>query len=293
MATLKERIESRPWMSAETKSQAMVKLAAILKKIGYPDKWRDYSTLVIDDQASAAELIRRCIEFNQRFQLSFVGKPVDRTLWGMSPPTVNAYYNPTFNEIVFPAGILQPPRFDPNADDAVNYGAIGMVIGHEITHGFDDEGRQYDAVGNLRDWWTEEDGKKFDTRAQKVVEQFNGYVAVDTLHVNGKLTLGENIADLGGLTIAYYAYQRSLKGKPAPVLDGLTGNQRFFLGHAQAWRRKSRPEMVRTTTLTDPHSPGEWRVNGPLSNMKEFFDAFGCQPGDPMVRSEDVRAEIW
>jgi putative endopeptidase len=193
---------------------------------------------------------------------------------------------------VFPAGILQPPQFDPRADDAVNYGAIGMVIGHELTHGFDDEGRQYDSAGNLKDWWTEEDSKRFDALANQVVEQYNGYVAVDTLKVNGKLTLGENLADLGGLTIAYHAWKRSLKGKPAPQsLDGLTPDQRFFIGFAQGWRRKLRPELTRLVTLTDPHSPAVWRVNGPVSNMKEFREAFGCKSGDTMVRAQSI--EIW
>jgi predicted metalloendopeptidase len=291
LATLSDRIATRPWMSEATKKQAQVKLAAILKKIGYPDKWRDYTRLEIDPSLSAGTNLERAREFQRHFLLSFIGKPVDRSLWGMTPPTVNAYYNPTFNEIVFPAGILIPPQFDPRVDDAVNYGAIGMVIGHEITHGFDDEGRLYDADGNLKDWWTDEDGHKFDALAAQVVAQYDGYVAVDTLHINGKLTLGENIADLGGLTIAYHAWQRSLKGKPAPVIGGWTGPQRFFLGYAQAWRRKYRPEMTRLATLSDPHSPAEWRVDGPLSNMKEFREAFGCKAGDPMVRSESI--EIW
>jgi len=290
-ATLRERIESRPWMSAETKRQAVRKLDAVLKKIGYPDKWRDYSKLAIDPALPALINLQRANAFERAFELSFIGKPVDRTLWGMTPPTVNAYYNPTFNEIVFPAGILMPPQFDPRVDDAVNYGAIGMVIGHEMTHGFDDEGRQYDAEGNLKDWWTADDSKRFDALAQKVVEQYDAYVAVDTLHLNGKLTLGENIADLGGLTIAFHAWQRSLKGKPAPVIDGYTGEQRFFLGFAQAWRRKLRPELTRTAALTDPHSTAYWRVNGPLSNMQEFRQAWGCKDGDPMVRAD--RIEIW
>ena len=212
----------------------------------------------------------------------------------MTPPTVNAYYNPSFNEIVFPAGILQPPYFDPAADDAVNYGAIGAVIGHELTHGFDDQGRQFDAHGNLREWWTAEDAKRFTARAQRVVAQFNGYLAVDTFHVNGALTLGENIADLGGLTVAYYAYEKSLEGKPRPPdIDGFTPEQRLFIGFAQEWRNVTRPESVRLRTLTDPHSPPRWRVNGPLSNMVEFARAFGCKAGDAMVRPDSVRAEVW
>ncbi|HYM82196.1 MAG TPA: M13 family metallopeptidase [Candidatus Limnocylindria bacterium] len=283
-AAFRERIANRPWMSETTKKQATRKLDAVMKKIGYPDTWRDYSALQVDAKASAVQNLRQAQEFEQRRQLAKIGKPVDRTEWGMSPPTVNAYYNPTFNEIVFPAGILQPPRFDPRADDAVNYGAIGMVIGHELTHGFDDEGRQYDAEGNLKDWWTEDDAKKFDALAKQVVEQYDAYLAVDTLRVNGKLTLGENIADLGGLTIAYEAWRRSLGGKPAPKIDGLTGEQRFFLGHAQGWRNKWRPEITRLVVLSDPHSPPVWRVNGPLAKMVEFRQAFGCKAGDAMVQ---------
>jgi predicted metalloendopeptidase len=290
-AAFAERIESRPWMSAETRKQAHRKLSTIVRKIGYPDKWRDYSRLDIDPALPAVVNLERARAFERAYELSWIGKPIDRTLWGMTPPTVNAYYNPTFNEIVFPAGILTPPQFDPRVDDAINYGAIGMVIGHEITHGFDDEGRQYDADGNLRDWWTKEDSDRFDALAHKVVEQYDAYVAVDTLRLNGKLTLGENIADLGGLTIAYHAWKRSLKGRPAPVIDGFTGEQRFFLGMAQAWRRKFRPEMLRMQALSDPHSTAYWRVNGPLSNMTEFRQAFGCKDGDPMVRAEQF--VIW
>uniref|UniRef100_A0A832I4U1 M13 family peptidase n=1 Tax=Eiseniibacteriota bacterium TaxID=2212470 RepID=A0A832I4U1_UNCEI len=288
-----ERIASRPWMSAETKKQAKRKLDAIVEKIGYPDKWRDYGKLEIDPSKSAVANLIAAQKHDARWQLDMIGRAPDRTLWGMSPPTVNAYYNPSFNEIVFPAGILQPPQFDPNADEAVNYGGIGMVIGHEITHGFDDEGRKYDADGNLRDWWTAEDGRRFEALAGKVVEQYDGYLGVDTLRVNGRLTLGENIADLGGLTIAYHAWKLSLKGRPAPVIDGWTGEQRFFLGYAQAWRRKYRPESVRQQLLTDPHSPAEWRVNGPVSNMPEFRAAFGCKEGDALVRAGEQQIVIW
>jgi predicted metalloendopeptidase len=292
-AAMRERIESRPWMSAETKKQAAKKLDAIIEKIGYPDKWRDYSKLAIDPAKPAVANLIAAQQHEARWQLDMIGKAPDRTLWGMSPPTVNAYYNPSFNEIVFPAGILQPPQFDPRADEAVNYGGIGMVIGHEVTHGFDDEGRKYDAEGNLKDWWTEEDGKNFEALAAKVVGQYDGYIGVDTLHVNGRLTLGENIADLGGLTVAYHAWKRSLKGKPAPVIDGWTGEQRFFLGYAQAWRRKYRPETTRQQVLTDPHSPAVWRVNGPVANMPEFRAAFGCKDGDALVRSGDSQIGIW
>jgi putative endopeptidase len=292
-ASMKERIDSRPWMSDATKQEAKAKLATMEIKIGYPDRWRDYSKLEIDGSAPAIELLRRAAAFDVRRNLDKIGKTVDRTEWFLAPQVVNAYYNPPVNEIVFPAGILQPPYFDPKADDALNYGAIGMVIGHEITHGFDDEGSKYDKVGNLHNWWTEEDRKKFDDKATLVVDQYNAYVGVDTLKVNGKLTLGENIADIGGMTIAYHAWKKSLKGKPAPVIDGYTGEQRFFLGTAQAWRRKLRPELTRTMVLTDPHSPSVWRVNGPLSIMPEFAAAFGCKAGDGMVRADNLRSEIW
>jgi len=292
-AAMKERIENRPWMSATTKKEALAKLEAIMLKIGYPDQWRDYSKLDIDATSSASTLLRRAAAFEVRRNLDKIGKPIDRGEWFLSASTVNAYYNPPVNEIVFPAGILQPPYFDPSVDPAYCYGSIGMVIGHEITHGFDDEGSQYDKVGNLHNWWTEADRKEFESKAQKVVEQYNGYIGVDTLKVNGKLTLGENIADIGGLTIAFHAWKLSLKGKPAPVIDGFTGEQRFFLGHAQGWRRKLRPELTRTIVLTDPHSPSEWRVNGPLSVMPEFFAAFGCKDGTAMVRAEQDRPAIW
>ncbi len=290
-ATFRERIQTRDWMGAVTKKQALRKLDAIINKIGYPDMWRDYTALQISGEASGIENLRNVQLFEANRQFTKVGKPVDRTEWFMSPPTVNAYYNPPVNEIVFPAGILQPPQFNPNADDAVNYGAIGMVIGHELTHGFDDQGRQYDAEGNLKDWWTADDAKNFKARADQVVQQYNAYVAIDTLHVNGELTLGENTADLGGITIAYYAYQKSLNGKAGQVIDGLTPEQRFFLGYAQSWRRKMRPEVERLRALTDPHSPAQYRVNGPLSNFPEFAKAFGCKAGDAMVRAEKI--SIW
>ncbi|MBI1798982.1 MAG: M13 family metallopeptidase [Candidatus Eisenbacteria bacterium] len=289
--TLRERIAKLDWMSDSTKAQAVKKLDVVLKKIGYPDQWRDYTKLVVSADSSFAVNAIHARSFVAKRYLDRIGKPVDRTEWGMSPPTVNAYYNPLINEIVFPAGIMQPPNFDLLADDAFNYGGMGMVIGHEMTHGFDDEGRKFDSRGNRSDWWTAEDGKRFEARAQKVVDQYNGYVAVDTLHVNGKLTLGENIADLGGVTIAYYAYQRSLEGKPRVTIDGYTPEQRFFLGFAQAWRRKVRPESERLRTLTDPHSPARWRVNGPLSNLPEFQKAWGCKGGEGMVRGDQIT--IW
>jgi putative endopeptidase len=220
---------------------------------------------------------------------------VDRTEWRMTPPTVNAYYSPSMNEVVFPAGILQPPFFffDKDADDAVNYGATGATIGHEMTHGFDDSGRQFDAKGNLRDWWTTADGERYKAAAERVVNQFNRYVAVDTLHINGRLTLGENIADLGGLVIAYEAFEKTLAGKPRKSLDGYTPEQRFFVAYAQSWRWIWRPERTRRLVLTDPHSPPKWRTNGPLENMPEFARAFGCHAGDPMVAADSLRAEIW
>lgn len=293
-AAFAERLRHLSWMSDSTKAQAQNKLSKVLRKIGYPDKWRDYSSLEISRTAPFATNLLHARGFEVRRQLAKIGTPVDRSEWGMTPPTVNAYYNPATNEITFPAGILQPPFFDASADDAVNYGGIGAVIGHELTHGFDDQGRQFDAAGNLRDWWTAEDGRRFTERAKRVVTQFNGYVAIDTLHVNGELTLGENIADLGGLAIAYDAFQRSLAGKPRPpAIDGFTPEQRFFLAAGQVWRTLTRPETARLRALTNPHSPPQWRTNGPASNMPAFARAFGCKPGDPMVRPDSVRAEIW
>jgi putative endopeptidase len=293
-AVLRADIAQLGWMSESTKQRAIAKLDAFTRKIGYPDKWKDYRALVVEPGAYLANL-RHASEWRRAQNWAKVGKPVDRTEWAMTPPTVNAYYNPTLNEIVFPAGILQPPFFDPKADDAVNYGAMGAVIGHEMTHGFDDQGRKFDAQGNLRDWWTAEDAAKYEAQAQRVVDQFNGYTVVDSaMHVNGKLTLGENIADLGGLKIAYLALEKALAehGRPGPI-DGFTPEQRFFLSWAQVWRRVTRPEMERTQVNTDPHAPAKWRVNGPLSNMPEFRAAWGCQAGDPMVRPDSLRARIW
>ena len=291
---LSDRIQQLTWMSDSTKAEAQQKLSAIFKKIGYPDTWRDYSTLDARASWPYVENALAARTFEQQRQLAKIGRPVDRGEWDMSPPTVNAYYNPSFNEIVFPAGILQPPFFDPTADDASNYGAIGAVIGHEMTHGFDDRGRQFDAHGNLRDWWTAEDARRFTERAQRVINEYSAYIAVDTFHVNGALTVGENIADIGGLVIAHAAFEHSLEGKPRPPdIDGFTAEQRFFLGFGQLWRNLTRPEMVRLRTLTDPHSPPMWRVNGPVSNMPEFARAFGCRAGDPMVRADSVRAEVW
>jgi putative endopeptidase len=270
----------------------MTKLTAFTKKIGYPDQWRDYSALQVKQQSFVRNAVAAA-RWSAARTLAKIGKPVDRKEWGMTPPTVNAYYSPNFNEIVFPAGILQPPFFDPNADDAVNYGGMGAVIGHEMTHGFDDQGRQFDAQGNLRDWWTAGDASQYKARAQLVSSQFDAYTVADSVHVNGSLTLGENIADLGGLTIAYAALQKSLENKRVGLIDGFTPDQRFFLAWAQIWRSMARPETERMLVATNPHAPGKWRVNGPLSNMPEFARAFDCQKGDRMVRPESVRAQIW
>jgi putative endopeptidase len=292
VAAMREHINSVDWMDATTRAAALKKLESFGVKIGYPDKWRDYSKLEID-RSSYLENLRRAAEFNFNFNLAKIGKPVDRTEWGMTPPTVNAYYSETRNEIVFPAGILQPPFFDPKADDAVNYGGMGAVIGHEISHGFDDQGSKFDAQGNLKMWWTPETRKKFDGRTALVVKQFDGYVAIDSLHVNGKLTLGENIGDLAGLSIAYTALEKALEGKPRLLIDGFTPEQRFFLAWAQIWRRNSTPEALRLQVRVDPHSPSMFRTNGPLSDMPSFYKAFGCADGQGMVRPEAVRATVW
>jgi putative endopeptidase len=295
---LRERIGQLDWMSAATKQQATAKLDAFLRKVAYPDTWRDYSTLLVKPGAYY-ENVAAAADWNRQRGWARLGKPVDRTEWSMVPPTVNASYSPTLNQIQFPAGILQPPFFDPNADDAVNYGAIGAVIGHEMSHGFDDQGRQYDAQGNLRDWWTPEDAEKYKAAAQRIVDQFNSYTVIDsTTHVNGRLTLGENIGDLGGLTIAYAAMERALaarraRGESIAAIDGFTPEQRFFLSWAQIWREIQRPEAERLQLATNPHAPGKWRVNGPLSNMPEFKQAWGCKDGDPMVRPDSLRARIW
>jgi endothelin-converting enzyme len=287
-----ERIKLLDWMSAETKQEALKKLSKFNAKIGYPDKWKDYSKLVIKKNDLVGNFRRSNLVEYQR-EIDKLGNPIDRDEWFMTPQTVNAYYNPTMNEVVFPAAILQPPFFNMAADDAVNYGGIGAVIGHELTHGFDDQGRKSDGEGNLRDWWTEEDGKKFKGRADVMVEQYNQFTPVDTMHVNGKLTLGENIADLGGLTISYYAYHMSLNGKEGPIIDSMTGDQRFFAGWAQVWRRKYRDAEMRRRILTDPHSPSRYRVIGIVSNMPEFYAAFDVSEKDKLYRSEQERVKIW
>ena len=291
ISALRSDIPTLSWMSPETKKAAIEKLEAFNIKIGYPDKWRDYSKLNIE-RASYAVNLRRAAAFENSRELAKIGKPVDRNEWGMTPPTVNAYYNPTMNEIVFPAGILQPPFYDPKADDAINYGGMGAVIGHEISHGFDDQGSQFDGQGNLRNWWTAEDRKNFDERATCVEKQFDTYEVEPGLHQNGKLVLGESIGDLGGLAISYAAYEKSLEGKPRPKdLDGFTPEQRFFLGWAQVWGTNQRPEAARLQANTNPHPLARFRGNGPLSDMAAFAQAWGCKKGDPMVREQACK--IW
>ncbi|GGC59811.1 M13 family metallopeptidase [Undibacterium terreum] len=292
LVAYKQSIETLSWMSPETKKEALAKLAAFTPKIGYPDKWRDYSKLVIAKDDLVGNVIRSR-EFENQRQLDKLGKPVDRSEWGMSPQTVNAYYNSRLNEIVFPAAILRPPFFNPEADDAVNYGGIGAVIGHEISHGFDDSGSQSDGTGNLRDWWTKDDKTNFSKLTNALVAQYNAYSPIPGYHVNGALTLGENIADNSGLAIAYKAYQISLGGKPAPVIDGFTGDQRLFMGWAQVWRGKARDAETIRLINTDPHSPAMFRGNGPLTNVPGFYSAFGVKEGDKMFVPEDKRTIIW
>ena len=291
-AALSDRIKTLDWMDEPTKQEALKKLAAMNVKIGYPDKWRDYSLLKIDRGPYVLNAIR-AENFEVNRQLKKIGKPVDRTEWGMTPPTVNAYYNPNMNEIVFPAGILQPPFFYANADDAINYGGIGAVIGHEMTHGFDDQGRQFDAVGNLRDWWSPESAAKFKERSKAVVQQYSEYEPLPGLHVNGELTQGENIADIGGVKLAYAALQKALAGKPQGKIDGLTPEQRFFLSFATIWKSKQRDEDLKLRLNTDPHSPARYRVDGPLSDIPEFAKAFNLPENCLMVRPPDKRVNIW
>ena len=292
---LADRIKTLDWMDEPTKKEALKKLAAFQVKIGYPDKWLDYSLLQIDRGPFVLNTIR-AEKFEADRDVQKIGKPVDRTDWGMTPPTVNAYYNPNMNEIVFPAGILQPPFFYANADDAVNYGAIGAVIGHEMTHGFDDQGRQFDAVGNLRDWWSKKSAEEYDKRRKAVVDQYSSYEPLPGLHLNGELTQGENIADIGGVKLAYAALQKALDKHPeerTKKIDGLTPEQRFFLSFAAIWRSKIRDEDQKLRLNTDPHSPAQFRVNGPLSNLPEFQQAFNIPDGSPMARPADKRVNIW
>ena len=286
------RINKLDWMSDSTKAKAKEKLYTFIKKIGYPDKWRDYSKVSID-RNKYFENIVACDKNEYQYQLSKVGKPVDKTEWGLTAPTINAYYNPTFNEIVFPAGILQFPFFDPEADDAINYGGIGMVIGHEITHGFDDQGSQYDKDGNLKNWWTKEDSARFQARTKQVVKLYNGFTVLDTVHVNGELTTGENIADIGGLNIAYDAFKLTKEGQDTTKIDGFTPDQRFFLSLGQITREKYQDKFALYLINVDPHSPNMYRVNGPVMNCDAFYKAFAIQPGDKMYVADSARIKIW
>jgi predicted metalloendopeptidase len=290
--TFSERIKTLEWMSATTKDSAQKKLDTFLPKVGYPDKWKDYKELEVKAGDAFGNLVRARV-WSWKDDLNHLGKPTDRSEWFMTPQTVNAYYNPTFNEIVFPAAILQAPFFDPNADPAVNYGAIGAVIGHEMGHGFDDQGAKSDEKGVLRTWWQPEDEAAFKGLVDKLVAQYNGYEVLPGLFINGQLTVGENIGDLGGLTVAYYAYKASLKGKDAPVLTGLTGDQRFFLGWAQVWRQLRREESLRTLVTSDPHSPNQWRVDGVVRNIDAFYDAFSVKKGDALYLAPEQRVHIW
>lgn len=290
---LGQHIDRLTWMSDATKAKAHEKLDAFTVKIGYPDKWKDYSSLVIDPKDSYWHNIQRSIDFANKDNLNDYGKSVDKDRWYMSPQTVNAYYNPPTNEICFPAGILQPPFFDPEADDAVNYGAIGVVIGHEMTHGFDDQGRQYDKDGNLNDWWTAEDAAAFTKLAEELAAQFDSIVVIDDVHANGHLTLGENIADQGGLRVAHTAYHNAVKGQPATDIDGFSPDQRFYLGYANVWAANIRPAEILRRTKIDPHSLGRYRVNATLRNIAPFFEAFSITEGQPMFRPESERVVIW
>jgi len=289
---MKGRIEKLAWMSPATKARALEKLAKFNVKIGYPDKWRDYSGLRVKDGDLYGN-VERAIAFEWDYRAARLGGPVDRAEWGMTPPTINAYYSPTKNEIVFPAAILQPPFFDPDGDPAVNYGGIGGVIGHEITHGFDDQGRKSDGDGRLTEWWTAEDAAKFQVQADRLGKQYAAVEVLPGAHINGALTMGENIADLGGLLLALDAYHISLKGRPAPVIDGTTGDQRVFLGWAQVWRGKSREDAMRKQLVADPHSPPKYRVDVPIRNIDAWYEAFGVKPGDALYVPPDQRVRIW
>ncbi len=286
------RIKNLDWMSDSTKQKALVKLNAFLKKIGYPTRWKNFDNVAIDKNNFFAN-VQTIRLHNAKETIAKIGKPVDRMEWGMTAPTVNAYYNPTNNEVVFPAGILQSPFFDAGADDAVNYGAIGMVIGHEMTHGFDDQGSQYDDIGNMKNWWLVSDSSKFKSKTGAVVKQYNAYTILDTMHVNGELTLGENLADIGGLAIAYDAFKMTRQGKDSVRIDGFTPDQRFFLGFAQVWRLIDRKEQMRVRVSVDPHSPEMYRVNGPVVNFDPFYKAFGIKEKDKMFVNPENRAKIW
>jgi endothelin-converting enzyme/putative endopeptidase len=287
-----QRIESREWMGEGTKKQALAKLGKFTTKIGYPDEWKDYTKLTITDTSPATNMIAAA-EFEFERDLAKLGGPIDHNEWHMTPQTINAYYNPTMNEIVFPAAILQPPFFNMAADDAVNYGGIGAVIGHELSHGFDDKGSKYDGDGNLRNWWTPTDREEFEKRASGLVKQYSEFRPFEDMTVNGELTLGENIGDLGGLAVSYAAYRLSLDGQQPPVIDGLTGDQRFFLGWSQIWRRLYREQELRKRLITDPHSPSEFRVNGIVRNMDQWYEAFGIDKDDPLYIAPEDRIRIW
>jgi endothelin-converting enzyme/putative endopeptidase len=288
--SMAEDIDTLTWMSPATKQQALEKLHAIVNKIGYPDKWRDYSSVDIKPGDFVGN-VQRATTFESKRDLAKIGKPLDRGEWGMSPPTVNAYFNGQMNDINFPAGVLQPPLYDPKMDDAPNYGNTGGTIGHELTHGFDDEGRQFDAHGNLKDWWTKDDAKNFTDRAQCVVDQYAQYVIVDDIKINSKLTEGEDLADLGGLILAWMAWQDQTKNMQLESRDGFSPEQRFFVGYAQWACENNRPEDQRVSAITNPHSPGKYRVNGLMVNMEEFQKAFRCKVGQPMVRGN--RCRVW
>jgi predicted metalloendopeptidase len=292
LKAFEKRIDSLEWMGNGTKAQAREKLKLFTPKIGYPDKWKDYSSVVIDP-TDVVRNIAAISKFEHFYALNKLGKPIDKTEWFMPPQTVNAYYNPSMNEIVFPAAILQPPFFNLQAEDAINYGAIGAVIGHEISHGFDDSGSKYDGRGNLRNWWTPNDEQEFVKRSAQLVSQYDAYQPLPGVNLNGKFTLGENIGDLGGLSVAYTAYKLSLDGKKSPVIDGYTGEQRFFIGWGQVWRRKYREAEMRKRVKTDPHSPSQYRCNGIVSNLDGFYEAFDVQPGAPMYLAPDKRVRIW
>jgi endothelin-converting enzyme/putative endopeptidase len=287
---MEDDIKQLTWMGPETKKQALEKLHSVVNKIGYPDNWRDYSSVNINRDDFVGNVHRATI-FESKRQLAKIGKPLDRGEWGMTPPTVNAYYNPQMNDINFPAGVLQPPAFDPDSDAAPNYGDTGGTIGHELTHGFDDEGRQFDAQGNLRDWWTEEDGKEFVKRASCISDQYSTYTIIDDIKINGKLTLGEDVADLGGLILAYMAWKDDTNAANLQPIEGLTPEQRFFIGYGQSWCGETRDETKRLRATVDPHSPEKYRTNGVVSNMPEFQEAFHCKAGSPMVNQN--RCRVW
>ena len=291
---LAERILAQTWMEPDTKMAALAKLSSFYVKIGYPDKWKDMSGLVIDPKKSYLDNVRTCQVFWNRDEIArTAGKPVDINQWYMTPQTVNAYYNPTTNEICFPAGILQRPFFDPQADDAFNYGAIGVVIGHEMTHGFDDQGRRFDKSGNMTDWWTEQDGKMFVERTDRYADFFSAIKVLPDLNANGRLTLGENLADHGGLQVAWYAYKNATRNNPLPTVDGLTADQRFFLAYAGVWGQNITEKEIRNRTKSDPHSLGEWRVNGALPHIDMWYEAFGVKEGDKMFIPKSERLELW